>query len=120
MTIQQITISVDIPEGLEATGEFREPRNKEHFINAHGDMEIALHDFSYPRIILRRKPEPKPLQHDEIERLSDILGNRDAEIAKLDRMTKELQQQLLDSDRDHYELLKQLRAANERIVELEY
>jgi hypothetical protein len=54
---QQITIEVDIPEGWEATGEYRKPTDCDHWLPADGGPVIRG---AYPflRVILRKRQPP--------------------------------------------------------------
>lgn len=60
MSKQEITITVDLPDGWEATGEFRNPAEGEAFISSSGELvPFSNTGFSCsPRLILRRV-EPK-------------------------------------------------------------
>ena len=54
---REITIEVDIPEGYEATGEFRPPLNGEDYLTTNGERSRAFrewYDDEGNRIILRK------------------------------------------------------------------
>lgn len=60
MAKQRIEIEVDIPEGYEATGEFRIPRTGEPVINGKGKLD---HQGIYEStLIILRKKEPLAIQ----------------------------------------------------------
>lgn len=60
MPLQTITLNVDIPEGYEATGEFRLPLKGEAYLDKYGEVIIASYNYcgdgSY--IILRKTWTP--------------------------------------------------------------
>lgn len=56
MAKQKVEIEVDVPDGYEATGEFRTPVNSQDIflLDAHGSIRTGGHYWGVPRIILRR------------------------------------------------------------------
>ena len=60
--IQEVTIKVDVPDGYEATGEWRQPNPGEPHIVGSGEVrEVHVNDYFgklMHRLILRKKPDP--------------------------------------------------------------
>jgi hypothetical protein len=58
MPQQTITLTIDVPEGYELTGEFRPPKQGEQVRCDDGRVIAAPHDFCAPFFILRRTWQP--------------------------------------------------------------
>ena len=79
MSKQKVTIEVDVPEGYEATGEYRVPREGEIHLpsNCLSTALVADRGCVFQKIILRRiEPDAVKLarQAQEIARHCEILG----------------------------------------------
>ena len=61
MAIHAVTITVELEDGYEPTGEFRAPRMGELFVSAYNDIVLVAKFPSVgPRVILRRVPTFPP------------------------------------------------------------
>ena len=61
MAIHAVTITVELEDGYEPTGEFRVPRMGELFLSAYNDIvSVAKFPSVGPRVILRRVPTFPP------------------------------------------------------------
>lgn len=54
MSTKEIRLNVDIPDGFEATGEYRPPRKGEYYLNECGARFVEPRGYLFPAIILRK------------------------------------------------------------------